>query len=340
MSADHQKNINEYISKIKSQKKEPVDIEQLWLDIKSGSKAALSKGITLAESTLSQDITLAHALLQKCLQTHHPTKRIAITGIPGSGKSTFINAYALQLVKEGHKVAILSIDPSSSISQGSILGDKTRMEDIAHLEQVFIRPTATGNTLGGVHLNTREAILLCETAGYDHILVETVGVGQSEYVVQDMTDMMVLILLPGSGDSLQGIKRGIMEAADVVLINKSDQFPEVNIQRTVTDYKHALHMMPLKTNEWIPQVLATSALVPASIQQVAETINSFFKHAQLKGFLDIRRKEQWQKWFVSSIGWATNEVLKSKGMHLSDQIPTLQELPPAKALEAIRKALQ
>jgi LAO/AO transport system kinase len=339
MSADHQKNINQFISKIKSQKKEPIDVEQLFHDIQSGSKSALSKGITLVESKLSQDITLAHALLQKCLSQKHSSKRIAITGIPGSGKSTFINAYALSLVNEGKKVAILSIDPSSSISYGSILGDKTRMEDISHLEQVFIRPTATGNTLGGVHLNTREAILLCEAAGYDQILVETVGVGQSEYAVQDMTDMMILILLPGSGDSLQGIKRGIMEAADVVLINKSDQFPEVNIQRTVTDYKHALHMMPIKANEWIPQVLASSAFIAASIQKVSETIDAYFKHAQLKGYFESRRKEQWQKWFVSSIGWATNEVLKSKGMDLSNEMPTLNELPPAKALEAIRKAI-
>jgi LAO/AO transport system kinase len=338
MTAEHQKNINQFISKIKSQKKEPIDIEQIWLDIQAGNKASLSKAITLVESTLSTDIALAHALLQKCLKVNHPTRRIAVTGIPGSGKSTFINAYALALAKEGNKVAILSIDPSSKISQGSILGDKTRMEDIAHLEQVFIRPTATGNTLGGVHLNTREAILLCEAAGYDHILVETVGVGQSEYVVQDMTDMMVLILLPGSGDSLQGIKRGIMEAADVVLINKSDQFPELNVQRTVTDYKHALHMMPAKANEWIPQVLASSAFVSVSIQNVAETIDSYFNHVQIKGFLESRRKQQWQNWFVSSIGWATNEVLKSKGMHLADEMPTLDELPPAKALEAIRKA--
>ncbi len=339
MPSDNRKNINEFISKIKSQKRKELDIEALFKTIQSGSKSALSKAITLVESQRAEDIPLAHRLLEKCLVKEINSRRIAVTGIPGSGKSTMINAFALLLAKEGKKVAVLSVDPSSNISHGSILGDKTRMEDIAHLDNVFIRPTATGNNLGGVHLNTREVILLCEAAGYDHILVETVGVGQSEYVVQDMTDMLVLILLPGSGDSLQGIKRGIMEAADIVLINKADQFSEKNIKQTVVDYKHALHLMPIKENEWMPQVLSSSAFLPATVEKLASTIDTYFNHIELKGYKIENRKLQWQKWFESSIGWATNEVLKSKGIDLQNEHPNLDELPPAKALSAIKKAL-
>ena len=339
MPSDKQKNINDFISRIRDQKKAPVQVDVLFEELKAGDKKALSKAITLVESKRSEDIVLAHQLLQKCLPIQHTTRRIGITGIPGSGKSTYINTYALALADAGKKVAILSIDPSSSVSHGSILGDKTRMEDIAHLEQVFIRPTATGNTLGGVHLNTREVILLCEAAGYDFILVETVGVGQSEYVVQDMTDILLLLLLPGSGDALQGIKRGIMEAADVVLINKADQFAENNIQRTVADYKHAIHMMPMKENGWSAKVMPSSALDKTSVSEISEVVDTYFRHIHLKGQFDERRMAQWRSWYLDSISWATNEVLKQKGIDLFSNMPTDDELPPAKALATIKKLI-
>ncbi|MEZ5008397.1 MAG: methylmalonyl Co-A mutase-associated GTPase MeaB [Chitinophagales bacterium] len=339
MSSGNRKNIDDFISKIKSQQRDKIDINDLFERITKGDKAALSKGITLVESTKSEDIPIAHQLLEKCLPFRKDTKRIAITGIPGVGKSTFINSFAYQLAISEKKVAVLSVDPSSSISKGSILGDKTRMEDIAHLEQVYIRPTATGNTLGGVHLKTREVILLCEAAGYDHILVETVGVGQSEYLVQSMTDIMIVMLLPGSGDSLQGIKRGIMEMADIILINKADQFPEANINQTVSDYKHAMHLLSAKPNQWTVQVLGSSAFDKDSIQSVIASVEQYFNHIILNGFFDNQRLQQWQEWFASSIGWATTEVLKTKGIDLSKEVLNENELPPAKALNAIKKLL-
>lgn len=339
MSTGNRKNIDDFISKIKSQHQVQLDIDQLYQKIKQGDKASLSKAITLVESTRSEDIALAHQLLEKCLPPSTTTKRIAITGIPGVGKSTFINSFAQQLVTDGQKVAVLSVDPSSSISKGSILGDKTRMDDIAHMENVYIRPTATGATLGGVHLNTREVILLCEAAGYDHILVETVGVGQSEYLVQSMTDIMIVMLLPGSGDTLQGIKRGIMEAADIILINKADQFPKAAVDQTVTDYKHAMHLLASKPNRWTVQVLGTSAFEEASIQSVIAVMKNYFDHVLLNGSYQDQRKLQWREWFNSSIGWATNEVLKSKGIDIDHTAINLNELPPAKALNAIKKLL-
>ncbi len=340
MSSDNRKNIDDFISKIKSQQREQIDIDAVFNKIIDGDKAALAKGITLVESTKSEDINAGHQLLKKCLTINSSAKRIAITGIPGVGKSTFINKFALQLANANHKVAVLSVDPSSSISKGSILGDKTRMDDISNLENVFIRPTATGNTLGGVHLKTREAILLCEASGYQYILVETVGVGQSEYLVKSMTDIMLLMLLPGSGDTLQGIKRGIMEAADLVLINKADQFSASNVSQTITDYKTAMHLLAEKPNGWLPQIMASSAIKEDSVNSVIEKVEQYFSHNTLNGFLEMQREEQWQKWFSSSIGWAANEVLKSKGINLLNESPSKNELPPAKALKIIKKLLR
>ena len=334
------KNINSFISKIQSQKSAQPEINQLADQLKSGNKKALSQAITIVESTRIEDISLGHQLLQLCLHQNNSAKRIAITGTPGVGKSTFINALTTHLLKKGHKVAILSIDPTSSISHGSILGDKTRMEDISGLEQVFIRPSATGSTLGGVHQKTREAIILCEAAGYDHILVETVGVGQSEYIVQEMTDILILMLMPGSGDALQGIKKGIMEAADIVLINKADQFEKKHIQNTLSEYKHAFHLLSAKDNDWIVQVLPSSAFDELLIENIIATVDQYFQHAVTNGFLQENRKLQWQSWFLESIGWATNVALKKKGIDVHSIQIEENELPPAKALDVIEKAIQ
>ncbi len=333
------KNIDDFISRIQHQKTSRPDINELSLQLRNGDKNALSQAITLVESTKSEDIGDAHLLLESCLHLNDEARRIAITGTPGVGKSTFINAFTGHLLKAGHKVAILSIDPTSSISQGSILGDKTRMEDISGLDNVYIRPTATGNTLGGVHQKTREAIILCEAAGYDQILVETVGVGQSEYVVQEMTDLLILMLMPGGGDSLQGIKKGIMEAADIVLINKADQFDIKHIQNSVADYKHAIHLLAAKENGWLTSVLPSSAFDESLINAILETIDQYFNHITIKGFLQLNRKHQWQSWFRESIGWATKEILKQKGFDITTLEVNENELPPAKALNVIQKAI-
>lgn len=340
MSNGKRKNIDDFIAKIKSKQANKLDVDVLFQSVQQNDKTALSKAITLVESQKSEDIETAHALLEKCLPEKSNTQRIAITGIPGVGKSTFINAYAKHLSEQGKKVAVLSVDPSSSISQGSILGDKTRMDDLAELPNVYIRPTATGNTLGGVHLRTREVMLLCEAAGYDTIIIETVGVGQSEHEVKNMTDIMVVMLLPGSGDSLQGIKKGIMETADIVLINKADLFPEQNINHTLADYKKAMHLQAEKSNKWIPQILPASAFEIEKLEKVSATIQQYFNHNLLNGSFKQNRKAQWQLWFKKSIGWATQEALKSKGIDVENNEVDSDELPPAKALRLIKNALR
>ena len=330
------KNIDDFIARIRSRQEKKYDIEDLFDNLVQGDKAALSKAITLVESRKSEDLAYAHMLLEKCLPAKPGSKRIGITGTPGVGKSTFINTYAQMLMDKGHKVAILSVDPSSYISKGSILGDKTRMDAISGKDSIYIRPSATGETLGGVHERTRESILLCEAAGYDHIIVETVGVGQSEHVVQRMTDILVLLLLPGSGDELQGIKKGIMEVADVILINKADVFQADTIQRTITEYQHALHLTAKPDNEWTVQIRSSDATSVTSVMEIAQLVEQFFEHSLLKDSLIARREHQWHTWFNESLGWAVKEVIQLKGLKMMDYYPSTGELPPAKAIDLIR----
>ena len=332
---DRQKSIQNFVSKIKSQKAAQPSVDDLIQKIKWGDKSALSQAITLVESTKSSDIPMAHKIVEACLNASKKTQRIAISGPPGVGKSTFINAITSYWIEKKHRVAILSIDPTSSISQGSILGDKTRMEAISGQDAVFIRPSAAGTTLGGVHQKTQEAILLCEAAGYDIILVETVGVGQSEYSVQQMTDLFILLLMPRGGDALQGIKKGIMEAADIVLINKADQFEKNHIQNTVSDYKQALHLLALKESGWTVPVLPSSAFDETLLKPILTSIERFYEHAYLKGHIGALRNNQWQTWFKESVPWAIQEVLKSQGIQVEDLVVNSSELPPAKALEIV-----
>ena len=331
------KNIDDYVERIKSQKKGNYNIDALYRDLISGDKSALSQGITLVESTKTEDIPYAHQLLDRCLKSNIDSRRIAITGTPGVGKSTFINTYAALLSDEGHRVAVLSVDPTSYISKGSILGDKTRMDSIAGLENVYIRPSATGENLGGVHLKTREAILLCESAGYSQIIVETVGVGQSEYMVQRMTDVLVLMMLPGSGDELQGIKKGIMEAADIILINKSDLFAENTMTRSIADFRQAIHLTMQKDSGWNPRILSCSALNTGSVQAVNDALSEYFLQTGKNGSLDERRSHQWKMWFDDSLGWAVKEVIRRKGKLIRDYYPEENELPPAKAMAMINE---
>lgn len=261
----------------------------------------LSKAITLIESTKKEDERIAEQILQACLKFKKKSKRIAVTGSPGSGKSTFINAFGKLLLDEKKSLAVLAIDPSSTMSKGSILGDKTRMEDLVNNEQCFIRPTASSNNLGGVARNTRETILLCEAFWFDYIFVETVGVGQSETMVKNMVDLFLLLLLPNAGDELQGIKRGIMEMADIIVINKSEKENETAAKIAATQVKHALHLFAQSEKDWIPQVQNISAIEKTGLDELKKNIDAYFLKLETSGFLSDNRNRQDLFWFEETI---------------------------------------
>jgi LAO/AO transport system kinase len=261
----------------------------------------LSKAITLIESTRKEDEAIANVVLESCLKSKKKSHRIAISGAPGAGKSTFINAFGSLLLDNNYSLAVLAVDPSSSISKGSILGDKTRMEDLVRYENCFIRPTASNNNLGGVARSTRETILLCEAFGFDYIFVETVGVGQSETLVKNMTDLFLLLLLPNSGDELQGIKRGIMEMADIILINKSDGDHATTAKIAATQVKHALHLFSENEKNWTTQVLNISSVEQSGFIELQKAIDGYFLKMETSGFLMHNRNQQDLLWFEETI---------------------------------------
>lgn len=267
-------------------------IEELFNGITTGNITQLSRAITLVESTKAEDISKSNQLIQKCLSVSNSSIRIGITGVPGVGKSTFIEALGMYLLQKNHKIAVLTVDPSSSISGGSILGDKTRMQELSVQKNAFIRPSASGKNLGGVAQNTREAILLCETAGFDVIIIETVGVGQSELVVHSMVDFFLLLKLSGAGDELQGIKRGIMEMADALVINKVDGENIKSAKIAVANFRNALHLFPAKSSGWEPKVLTASALHTIGIEEVWQTILDYILITKVNGFFEENRKNQ------------------------------------------------
>ncbi|MFT4969415.1 MAG: LAO/AO transport system kinase [Chitinophagales bacterium] len=271
--------------------------------ILDGDTIILSRAITLLESTRSDHQVLAREILEELLPHTGGSKRIGITGVPGVGKSTFIEAVGENLIGENKKLAVLAVDPSSSLSKGSILGDKTRMEKLTGNPRVYIRPTAAGGSLGGVSRRTRETIMLCEAAGYDYVLVETVGVGQSEIAVHSMVDCFVLLLLAGAGDELQGIKRGIMEMADIIAINKAYEDDELKpkARLSMQEIKNALHYYPQKEFSWLTKVKAIDSLARQGLESLLKSFNSFFEHQDLKGFFKARRKEQDLFWFHETI---------------------------------------
>ncbi len=267
------------------------DIDQLTEKLLQGDRYALSKAITLAESSRIEHLEIAQAIIQR-LPPSTNSKRIAITGVPGVGKSTFIEALGNYITTKGHRVAILAIDPSSSLSKGSILGDKTRMEDLARNEAAYIRPTASRGSLGGVTSRTYEAILLCEAAGFDTILIETVGVGQSETLVHNISDLFLFLQLPGSGDDLQGIKRGIMEMADLIFVNKADTFDEKLVKDAKMDIVRSLQFLPTKGSQWKRKILIGSALKEKGIAELWEMVNDYFALIQNNNYYFTTRKEQ------------------------------------------------
>ena len=281
--------------------KKELSVKDYVSGLADGNISILGRVITLVESTRVDHQKLAQDILETCMPTTGKSVRIGITGVPGVGKSTFIESFGKLLTSLGKKVAVLAIDPSSEQGRGSILGDKTRMESLSVDPMAFIRPSPNAGSLGGVARKTRESILLCEAAGYDVIIVETVGVGQSETAVHSMVDFFLLLMLAGAGDELQGIKRGIMEMADALTITKADGDNINKSKLAVGDYKRAIHLFPAKTNNWIPKVLTCSAYENTGIEDVWETINSFVNHCVCNNTFEENRKKQAQFWLHESI---------------------------------------
>tara|TARA_Y100001935_G_C17293328_1_gene504708 strand:- start:435 stop:1478 length:1044 start_codon:yes stop_codon:yes gene_type:complete len=291
----------ENISKIKRLREQALSVDHLVDGIFKGDKTALARAITLVESSAQEHLQKAEAIIEKCLSKKSHSVRIGITGVPGVGKSTFIEVFGKMLTEKGKKVAVLAVDPSSSLSKGSILGDKTRMQTLARDPNAFIRPSPAGDSLGGVAQKTREAMILCEAAGHDIILVETVGVGQSETAVHGMVDFFLLLKLAGSGDELQGIKRGIIEMADAIVINKADGPNEKQANWAKTEFTRALHLYPPKKNEWTPKVLTCSATENKGILEIWQLIKDFVALTKQNGSFVDNRVRQRKNWFLQGV---------------------------------------
>lgn len=302
-------------------------VKELVDGILAKNITALSRAITLVESTNSSHLAKANEVINACLPYANKSVRIGITGVPGVGKSTFIEAFGKHLTGLGKKVAVLAVDPSSTISHGSILGDKTRMEELVKDKNAFIRPSASGETLGGVARKTRETITLCEAAGFDTIIIETVGVGQSETAVHSMVDFFLLLKISGAGDELQGIKRGIMEMADAIVINKADGDNIKRANLAKLEFNRALHLFPAKKSGWIPTTAACSAITHEGISDIWETIQKFLELTKGNNYFFEKRKEQNQYWMLETI----NEQLKTNFYNN----PDIQ-----KSLDTTKKAVQ
>lgn len=306
------------VQKLKNSKAPEISIKDYIAGIKQGNRMILSKAITLVESALPSHQELAQQLIEQCLPLSGNSLRIGITGIPGVGKSTFIESFGLHIISLGRRVAVLAIDPSSSRSKGSILGDKTRMEDLANNSEAFIRPSASSGTLGGVARKTNETIILCEAAGFNTIFIETVGVGQSETAVHSMVDFFLLLMLTGAGDELQGIKRGIMEMADLILINKADGD---NVQKALNakiQYENVLHLFPLPESKWNPKVESCSALNNEGIFLVWKLIKEYERLTKSNGYFESNRKNQSVNTMVETINQRLGD-----GLFLHPQIKKL-----------------
>ena len=314
----------------------PPNAAALAARVRSGEVRALAKAITLAESTRPADRAAALGLLA-ALRAPAGTLRIGISGSPGVGKSTFIEAFGLHALGAGHRIAVLTIDPSSQLAGGSILGDKTRMAELSQHPDAYIRPSPAGRTLGGVARRTREAIVLCEVAGFDVVVVETVGVGQSETAVAGMTDIFVLLLAPLAGDELQGIKRGVMELADLVLVNKADGAHADAARRTVAEYRNALHLMRPRTPAWTPMVDACSALTGSGIAEAWRQVLGCRAALETSGDWTARRSAQAREWLREEIEAGMYELLRadprltSLATQLDEEVEAGRTAPPAAA---------
>lgn len=300
--------------------------DTLLAGILKGDLQSLSSGITLLESNRKEDQQEAQKLVNSCLKHSGNSIRLGITGVPGVGKSTFIESFGQVVVENGYKIAVLAIDPSSSKSGGSILGDKTRMNELSVLENAFIRPSAAGKSLGGVARKTRESIILCEAAGYDFVLIETVGVGQSETMVNSMVDFFMLLMLSGAGDELQGIKRGIMEMADALIITKADGDNLLKARRAKKEYENAMHLFPANENGWVPKTLVASAIENYNMEKAFDIIESYVNHTKINASFQDNRRQQDKYWLHETIAdilmsdFYNSEKLKSPIQNIEEQV--------------------
>ncbi len=296
--------------------------------IRKGNKAVLGQAVTLVESLKPEHQVVAQEVIEKCLPYTGQSRRIGITGVPGAGKSTSIDVFGMHVLKQGGKLAVLAIDPSSERSKGSILGDKTRMEKLSVQPDAFIRPSPSAGSLGGVARKTRETIILCEAAGYDNIFVETVGVGQSEIAVHSMVDFFLLIQIAGAGDELQGIKRGIMEMADGIAINKADGDNIDRANLAAAQFRNALHLFPLPPSGWLPEVTTYSGYYELGIDGVWDMIDRYFDHVKQNGYFDERRRQQEQYWMYETI----NEQLQAR-FYSNSEVQRLLEVKKQMVLD-------
>jgi LAO/AO transport system kinase len=307
-------------------KKDSVSITELKDGVLNGDRSSLAKAITLIESNAEQHYAKGQELLQELLPYTGKSFRIGITGVPGAGKSTFIEAFGEMLCEQGHRVAVLAIDPSSSISGGSILGDKTRMEQLSKNPRAFVRPSPTAGTLGGVHRKTSETLLLCEAAGYDLMIIETVGVGQSEVMVRQMVDFFLLLVITGAGDELQGMKKGIMELADALLVNKADGENKPLAEKTRRELNQILHFLTPATKGWSSKAYTCSALKNEGLKEMWNVIRQFEKQSKEQGVFEERRLLQKQEWFHTMLkervlsDFFFHQNIKSALPHIENQV--------------------
>ncbi|MDD3910938.1 MAG: methylmalonyl Co-A mutase-associated GTPase MeaB [Bacteroidales bacterium] len=304
--------VNPYVKNFFKKKQKELTAMECLKGIFAGNTSILGRAITLVESSLAEDRAIAKQIIIGCQEhvrkSKMKTMRIGITGVPGAGKSTFIEAFGGYITSGGHKLAVLTIDPTSERSKGSILGDKTRMETLANDPKAFIRPSPTGGSLGGVSRKTRETIVLCEAAGYDVVFIETVGVGQSETVVHSMSDFFLLLMLSGAGDDLQGIKRGIMEMSDLIAITKADGSNAEKAEGAKALYAGALHLFPPTDSGWVPTAVTSSAVTKKGLPEILKKIEEYFKLVKKNGYYEYRRREQAKYWMYESI----DEELRNK----------------------------
>jgi len=305
---------------LKHKKRRTLSVQQYVDGILNGDITILSQAVTLVESSKPEHQEIAQEIIVKCLPFSGNSVRIGITGVPGVGKSTFIEAMGKHITAQGKKLAVLAIDPSSERTKGSILGDKTRMEDLSIDPNAYIRPSPSAGSLGGVARKTRETIILCEAAGFNHIFIETVGVGQSETAVHSMVDFFLLLMLAGAGDELQGIKRGIMEMADAITINKADgnNIEKAGLARI--QYQNALHLFPATESGWKPKVLTCSAYMKTGISEIWDTVDEYLAMVKGNEYFQQRRNEQSKFWMYETI----NEKLRND-FYQNEQIKTLME---------------
>jgi len=307
--------------------------------ILNGDRVMLSQAITLVESTHPLDRELANEVIQVLMPHTGKSYRIGITGVPGVGKSTFLDSFGTFLTQQSLKVAVLAIDPSSRMTRGSILGDKTRMDRLSHNAAAYIRPSPTAGSLGGVTRKTRETLLLCEAAGFDVVCIETVGVGQSETAVREMVDSFLLLMLPNAGDELQGIKKGIMEMADLLIINKADGEFLPKARQARTQYSQALRLFPIGPDNWRPKVSMCSAAEDTGLEEVWEILHAFQAHTQANGYWEIRRKEQALQWMHHTIQAQLEQAFYSHPA-IQDRLAQMESDVSSNQISPLQAAMQ